>query len=296
MIILDTAGDTIQAEASGASSITVKCYGVETASGTDTYKRLGTYQLTGSGTQDTIYTVPADTVTICSVIVIANTSIGVRTVNLWDVENGGSPGDANAILSTIEIAAKTTIVWNKGNIQVTPAAWGRQELLILTPQCSTAPAASFATLDTITGGSTPAETIPVLDFDADTSEYIDFKIILPAGYASGGLTVTVIFSMTSDHDEGTPHKVRWEVAFARISDDDLDMNGDQAYDFNGVSAIVPSVVGEVSYDNITFTNGADMDSLAAGEMAILRIYRDHDHADDNATGDAELQMIQIKET
>jgi len=159
-----------------------------------------------------------------------------------------------------------------------------------------APATSFATLDTIAGGSTPAEAIPVLDFDADASEYMDFKIALPAGYASGGLTVTIIYSMTSDHDEGTPHKVRWEVAFARVADDALDLNGDQAYDYNGVSDIVPSVVGEVSYATITFTDGADMDSLAAGEMAILRIYRDHDHADDNATGDAELQMIQIKET
>ena len=168
--------------------------------------------------------------------------------------------------------------------------------IVLTPQCSCGPATSFATLDTIAGGSTPAETISVLDFDANASEYKDFKFALPVGYTGDGLTVTIIFSMTSDHDEGTPHKVRWECAFARIDNDGIPISGDHAYAFNGVSAIVPSVVSEVSYDNITFTDGADMDSLAAGEMAILRIYRDHDHADDNATGDAELQMIQIKET
>jgi len=167
--------------------------------------------------------------------------------------------------------------------------------IILTPQCCCGPASNFATQDTIAGGSTPNEVVSVLDFDADASEYADFKFVLPAGYAGGGLTVTVIFSMTSDHEEGA-HKVRWEVGFARINDDSIAISADHAYAFNGVSATIPSVLTEVSYDNIPFTDGVDMDSLAAGEMAILRIYRDHDHADDNATGDAELQMISIKET
>ncbi|GAG96253.1 unnamed protein product, partial [marine sediment metagenome] len=147
----------------------------------------------------------------------------------------------------------------------------------------------------IAGGSTPNEVVSVLDFDADASEYKDFKFALPSGYAGSGLDVTIYFSMTSDHDEGTPHKVRWEVGFARISDDDVDINGDHAYAFNGISDTVPSEVGEISMAHILFDNGADMDSLAASNMGILRIYRDHDHADDNATGDAELQMITIKE-
>jgi len=186
-------------------------------------------------------------------------------------------------------------VWNSlGYVGGAGTGFGRS--IVLTPQSGMPPATLFATFDTIPGGSTPAEAVSVLDFDPDASEYMDFKFALPAGYADGGLTVTFIFSMTSDHDEGTPHKVRWEAGIARIADDVLDMNSDQAYAYNGVSAIVPSVVGEVSYDDITFTDGADMDSLAAGEMAILRVYRDHDHADDNATGDAELQMITIKET
>ena len=124
MLILDTAGDTIRAEASAASSITVSCYGIETASGTDTFKRLGVAQLTGSGTQDTIYTVPASTSTVCMMIVIANTSASARTIKLWDVENGGSPGDTNAILGTVAIPANTSILWNKGNIKEIPTIGG----------------------------------------------------------------------------------------------------------------------------------------------------------------------------
>ena len=167
--------------------------------------------------------------------------------------------------------------------------------IVLTPQASCGPAANFATRDTIAGGSTPAEVVSVLDFDPDATEYSDWKIDLPDGYAGGGLTVTVKFSMTSDHDEGA-HEVRWIAGFARIDDDGIPISGDHAYAFNGVSAAVPSVASEVAYADITFTDGADMDSLAAGEMAFIRIGRLHDHADDDATGDAELQIVKIKET
>lgn len=169
-------------------------------------------------------------------------------------------------------------------------------LLTLDPQNNCGPSTDFATQDTIAGGSTPPEDISVLDFDASASEYADFKFDMPLHYAGGGLTVTIKYSMTSDHDEGTPHKVRWEAAFRRIQDDAEAISGAHTYQYNGVSDIVPSALTEISHAVITFTDGADMDSLVAGEMAILRIYRDHDHADDNATGDAELQLITIKET
>lgn len=122
MIILDTVGDTIQAEASAVSSITITCYGIETVSAVDTYKKLGQTQLTGSGTQDTIYTVPASTSTVCSVIIIANTASAVRTFKLWHVPNGNSPGDSNVLFENINMAANSTIVWNKGTIQEMPTS------------------------------------------------------------------------------------------------------------------------------------------------------------------------------
>ena len=57
-----------------------------------------------------------------------------------------------------------------------------------------------------------------------------------------------------------------------------------------------SASGELSYPTITFTDGADMDSWADGELAIVRVYRDHDHGDDGMTGDAELWDLLGKET
>jgi len=57
-----------------------------------------------------------------------------------------------------------------------------------------------------------------------------------------------------------------------------------------------SATGEPAYDTIAFTNGAQMDSLAAGESFRLRIYRDANNGDDDMAGDAQLLRIEIQET
>ena len=46
--------------------------------------------------------------------------------------------------------------------------------------------------------------------------------------------------------------------------------------------------------SIAFTDGVDMDSVAAGERFRIKITRDA--ASDTATGDAELTGIEIRET
>lgn len=153
------------------------------------------------------------------------------------------------------------------------------------------PGASAATIDTRAGGSTPAEAIRVWDFDASSSEYMDFMGYLE-GYDAGGLTVTLYYSMSS----ATSDQVRWEVAFRSIEDDAEDIDSSHSYAFNGVSDTVPSAAGEISMPTITFTDGADMDNVDDGDWFIFRIYRDHDHADDDATGDAELWGFKILET
>lgn len=167
-------------------------------------------------------------------------------------------------------------------------------LAILTPQNVIPPATLFAQLDTRAGGSTPAEALTVLDFDTTTQEYADFLIELPSNYAGGGLTVTIVWMATS----ATSGEVVWGAAFRRLVDDAEDIDGAHTYDYNtiGAGATTASATGEQAYDPITFTDGADMDSLAAGESAILRITRDTADADDDMAGDAELVMVIIKET
>src|SRR5690606_7875263 len=118
-----------------------------------------------------------------------------------------------------------------------------------------------------------------------TTEYVDWRCVMPQHYAGGGLTLTICSGAGT-----TTGGVRWEAAIRRINDDaeDLDTTA-HTYDFNGVSVTtLPSAVGEVSYDDVTFTDGEDMDSVAAGEQFILRVRRKHDHADATAAADAFL--------
>lgn len=154
------------------------------------------------------------------------------------------------------------------------------------------PATAYATPDARAGGSTPAESFPVWDFDDTTVESLDFHGVLSPQYAAGGLTVRIRWSATS----ATTGNVRWEAAFRRIDDDAEDVDTSQTYDFNGVTTTTATASGELDYTTITFTSGADMDSLAAGESFVLRLRRKADDVADTMTGDAELHAVMVTET
>jgi len=154
------------------------------------------------------------------------------------------------------------------------------------------PTTLYALHDVRIGGSTPAEGVAVYSFDAAATWYLDFLCRLSEGYAGGGLTLTLPYSMAS----ATTGGVRLEAAVRRMADDAEDIDTSQTYDFNGVTDTVASASGELSYPQITFTHGSDMDSWAVGELAIVRVRRKHDDAGDDATGAAQLWDITGKET
>ncbi len=163
-----------------------------------------------------------------------------------------------------------------------------ETLLIFTPFNNEPPTSIPATLDL-------RNNIPCLDFDASTDEEAVFGGYLPENYDGGGLTVTLVWGASS----ATSGNVVWQVAVERWADDafDLDADGFAAFN-NGGQDVAPNVSGEVSYDNVTFTSGADMDSLAADEAFRLKVRRDADSTDatDDMTGDAELFRVIVKET
>lgn len=153
------------------------------------------------------------------------------------------------------------------------------------------PGASAAALTARVGGSTPAESVLVWAFDAATAEYLDLKVMLD-GYDGGGLTVTLIWSAAT----ATSGNVVWGVAIRAMPDDAENIGTSHTYDYNAVTAGAPSASGEVAYDTITFTNGADMDSWADGQAAVVRVRRDAANGSDTMTGDAELWGVVIRET
>jgi hypothetical protein len=166
-------------------------------------------------------------------------------------------------------------------------------LLHFTPQHGIPPTTLYAQHDVIVGASTPAEAIPVIAYDSSATEHMDFRGKMPAHYGGGGVTLIICSGAAT-----TTGGVRWEAAFRAFEDDteDLDTTA-HTYDYNGVTvSTLASVQGEVTYDNITFTDGADMDSVGAGDEFILRIKRTHDDAGDTAAADAFLYGVSIAET
>lgn len=158
-------------------------------------------------------------------------------------------------------------------------------LVIFSPQHNEPPASAYATPDTRNGHL-------VLDFDAATDEAVIFKGILPRSYTGGGLTVSIHWAATS----ATSGTCRWQAAFEAISGQDIDADGFASAQSAGSATNATSGIETIT--SITFTDGAQMDSLAAGGAFRLKINRDADGTTgtDDMTGDAELLVVEIKET
>ena len=164
-----------------------------------------------------------------------------------------------------------------------------QTLAVFFPQDGEPPSSNYATLDTRNG-------VLVLDFDDTTDETMEFAGFMPRNYSGGGLSVTLGW-MATDTTVG-PDSAVWEIGFKSVSDDadDLDTKAYAANNF--AQANEASASGEVKYTVITFTDGADMDSVAAGEYFRMRVTRDANgtNGTDSLSGDAELVFVEIKET
>ena len=150
------------------------------------------------------------------------------------------------------------------------------------------PAANFAQLDT-------RNAHPVLDFSGTADEEAVFRASIPPNYSGGGLTVQLLVAFTSAQS-GTS---RWQADIERILAGTLDIDADSftgtfqsaGLTANGTSGIPDTV-------SITFTSGAQMDSLAAGEWFRLKVRRDADGTSgtDDITTDAELLGVRVLET
>ena len=93
----------------------------------------------------------------------------------------------------------------------------------------------------------------------------------------------------------TADTVDWDVAWERIGDQQLDIDGDSFADVNSVdNTTVPGTSGLVDIVSVAFTDGADMDSVAVGESFRLKVTRDA--VSDDAAGDAELYKVEVRET
>lgn len=157
-------------------------------------------------------------------------------------------------------------------------------LLQFRPNHNEPPSSNAASLDT-------RNQHQVLDFDATTNESAVFGAIMPQAYGGGGVTVYIHYAMST----ATSGDIDWDVAFERIGDQQQDIDSDSFAAVNSVdNTTVPGTSGNVDVVSVAFTDGADMDSVAAGEAFRLKLTRDA--ASDTASGDAELWAVEIRET
>jgi hypothetical protein len=135
---------------------------------------------------------------------------------------------------------------------------------------------------------------PVLDFDGATDEEAVFSGQLHPEYAGGGLTVQTYWSFTT----ATGGSLRVQAAIERIDASSLDIDADSFASFNSAGGTAPGTSGQVIKVTVTFANGSEMDSLAAGELFRLKIRRDADGTSgtDDITTDAELLLVSMRET
>lgn len=157
-------------------------------------------------------------------------------------------------------------------------------LLVFQPHDNEPPASNYATIDQRNGHL-------VLDFDASTNESAVFGGVMPQHYGGGGVTVYLHYAMSS----ATSGDVDWDVAFERVGDQQQDIDSDSFSAVNSVdNTTVPATSGNVDVVSVAFTDGADMDSVAAGEYFRIKVTRDA--ASDTAAGDAELVAVEIRES
>lgn len=159
-----------------------------------------------------------------------------------------------------------------------------QSLLMFRAGDGEPPASNYATPDL-------RNNHPVLDFDTTTQESIFFTGIVPRNYAGGGITAYVHYSAST----ATTGTIGWDVAVERIGDGQQDTDSDGFATAATVTAgTVPGTSGHVDILNVAITDGANIDSIAVGELFRIRVRRDV--ANDTAAGDAELHAVELKET
>ena len=177
----------------------------------------------------------------------------------------------------------TVRVYGVANTNGSGGGGGGAWSLRWTAQSAIFPASNPATFNT-------RNTTPVLEFDTTTQEGAYFLSVLPDDYAAGGVTVCTHWAAAS----ATSGTIGWDVAFERIGDSQQDLDADGFGSATTVTATtVPGTSGHVDIVCANVSDGANMDSLAAGDAFRLRVRRDV--TNDDAAGDAQLVAVTMKE-
>ena len=167
-------------------------------------------------------------------------------------------------------------------------------LFILMPNSSIPTPTDYATRDTVADASTPALTIPVLDFDGATDEHAEWYAIIPDHYAgTTGFTLQYYYA-TDGADADLV-----ELEFRVLHLDDLDiLTADLGIDTQTEVAIQDTPpatpTNKFSYSTTGALAKASFGSAVAGDYIVIRVTRDISAATN--TDDLQLAAVYVTET
>ena len=220
------------------------------------------------------------------------TADGDGTAVIW--------GDTSNATSILEYLVLTSGTWGGGDAAgyMLCSAWNGTDYQAENFTADNTVPADHGTLAgvQVTAFATPdrLKDADVLDFDASSNELALFHLFMPDHYAGGGITIKVGVSASS----ATTGDMSFAAFLKSISDnaDNIKVKNFAAPNLN-TAVDAPTTVGNLRFFTITFTAGADMDSIAKNEPFDLLIMRDaQDGTNDDMAGDAEIVFIEIKET
>lgn len=192
-----------------------------------------------------------------------------------------STGVADEVNTTLTAGSGIVLDYDSGTDTLTIHTSGvrSKTLTYFTPLDNQPPASAFATLDT-------RNSIAILDFDDTTEESAVFVGVIPENAALGsGISVRIHWMATS----ATSGNCRWGVQFEKMTSD---LDSDSFDTATEAHSATNGTAGVVTITTITCTS---IDSLAAGDLFRIKVYRDvSDTTNDTMVGDAEIVAIELR--
>lgn len=244
----------------------------------------------------------ADGATTIADEAVTNAKLAHASAWTFKVRNAGSTGDpSDAALADVTTEASPADgdflvgFLDTGEIRKFDANNFLNASATLKPQIALLPAAAELPTSNAAAKSSHSTTAyerPVLLYDDSTDEAAAWTGVLPDSYGGGGLSVDIIWGSAGGVTTGN---VVWAAAIESTTPDGDSLNTDNFAADNTVTDAAPASANNSVTAAITFTDGADMDSLAAGEMYRVRLTRDADNASDTMSGDAEVYAVYVRE-
>ncbi len=133
---------------------------------------------------------------------------------------------------------------------------------------------------------------PVIEFANAATQSVDIDGLKLTSYSGLGLT----FDIEWMADTATSGNCVWQIEVERHQRDTTDLDADSFAAGNTFTDAVASAAGETVQAQITFTDGADMDSIADGEGFRVRLSRLGGNGSDTMTGAAQVISCSCFET